>query len=67
MPPEILIGITGRLFEKGEFTQAVAEMNSADNHLQFRNKLAEAANDPWTYSSRHMPSLVFTDVVVSGV
>jgi len=61
------IGITGRLLEKGEFTQAVSEMNIADNHLQFWNKLAEAANDPWTYSSWHMPSLVFTDVVVSGL
>jgi hypothetical protein len=27
----------------------------------------EAANDPWTYSSYRMPSLVFNDVVVSGV
>ena len=61
------IGITGTLFEKGEPVQAVAEMNIADNHLQFWNKLSEAANDPWTYSGWRMPSLVFTDVVVSGV
>jgi PmbA protein len=61
------IGITGTLFEKGEPVQAVAEMNIADNHLEFWNKLSEAANDPWTYSSLIMPSLVFTDVVVSGV
>jgi PmbA protein len=61
------IGITGRLFDKGEFIQAVAEMNIAGNHLEFWNKLAEAANDPWVYSSLQMPSLVFTDVVVSGV
>ncbi|MEI6390256.1 MAG: hypothetical protein WCT12_04045 [Verrucomicrobiota bacterium] len=25
------------------------------------------ADDPWLYSSLRMPSLVFTDVVVSGV
>jgi PmbA protein len=61
------VGITGRLFEKGEFIQAVAEMNIADNHLQFWNKLAEAANDPWIYSNFRMPSLVFTDIVVSGL
>jgi PmbA protein len=61
------VGITGRLFEKGEFIQAVAEMNIADNHLQFWNKLAEAANDPWIYGNSRMPSLVFTDIVVSGV
>jgi PmbA protein len=61
------IGIIGRLFEKGEPSQAVAEMNIAGNHLQFWHKLAEAANDPWLYSSQRTPSLIFTDVVVSGV
>jgi len=61
------IGITGTLFENGELTQAVAEMNIADNHLKFWHKLAEAANDPWPYSNVQMPSLVFTDVVVAGV
>ncbi len=61
------VGITGTLFENGELTQAVAEMNIADNHLEFWKKLIEAANDPWMYSSWQMPSLVFTDVVVAGV
>ena len=61
------IGITGTLFENGELTQAVAEMNIADNHKEFWKKLAEAANDPWKNGSWHMPSLVFNDVVVSGV
>jgi len=60
------IGIFGHLFENGEPVQAVAEMNIADNHLKFWQKLAEKANDPWTYSSMYTPSLVFTDVVVSG-
>lgn len=60
------VGITGTLFENGELTQAVAEMNIADNHLKFWDKLAEVANDPWPYSSWQMPSLVFSDVVVSG-
>lgn len=61
------IGIIGQLFENGKPVQAIAEMNIADNHLKFWHKLVEVANDPWIYSSRRMPSLVFTDVVVSGV
>lgn len=61
------VGINGTLFENGELVQAVAEMNIAGNHLEFWNKLAEVANDPWMYSSQRSPSLVFTDVVVSGV
>ena len=61
------VGIIGQLFEKGEPVQAVAEMNIAYNHLEFWRRLAEVANDPWVYSSRLTPSLLFTDVVVSGV
>ncbi len=61
------IGIFGQLFKDGVPVQAVAEMNIADNHLKFWQKLAEIANDPWIYSSQQTPSLVFTDVVVSGV
>jgi PmbA protein len=61
------VGIFGTLFEGGELTQPVAEMNIAWNHLDFWQKLAEVANDPWPYGSMRTPSLVFTDVVVSGV
>jgi PmbA protein len=61
------VGIIGRLFDSGEPRQAVAEMNLAGNHLELWHKLAEVANDPWIYSSLRTPSLVFTDVVVSGV
>jgi PmbA protein len=61
------IGITGHLFEKGEPVQAVAEMNIADNHLKFWNKLIEVANDPFMSSARRFPSLVFENVVVSGL
>ena len=61
------IGINGKLFDNGEVVQSVAEMNIAGNHLQFWHKLTEIANDPWMYSSWRTPSLVFTDVVVSGV
>ena len=61
------VGILGYLFENGVRTQPIAEMNVADNHLKFWQKLAEVANDPWIYDSWRLPSLVFTDVVVSGV
>jgi len=61
------VGITGKLFEGGEPVQSVAEMNIAGNHLEFWHKLSEAANDPWIYSSHRTPSLVFADVVVSGI
>ncbi len=61
------VGIIGKLFEKGQFVQNVAEMNIADNHLQFWNKLVEIANDPWIYSQARLPSLVFEGVMVSGV
>ena len=60
------VGIIGQIFYNGVPTQAVAEMNIADNHLKFWHKLTEVANDPWIYSSQRTPSLVFTDVVVSG-
>jgi len=60
------IGIFGQLFENGAIVHAVSEMNIADNHLKFWQRLAEVANDPWMYDSNRMPSLVFTDVVVSG-
>lgn len=61
------VGIFGKLFENGEPVQSVAEMNIAGNHLKFWNNLIEVCNDPWIYSSWRTPSLVFKDVVVSGL
>ncbi|MFO7657559.1 MAG: TldD/PmbA family protein [Bacteroidales bacterium] len=61
------IGIIGKLFENGIPVQSVAEMNMADNHLNFWNKLAAVGNDPWKYSDWLTPSLVFNDVVVAGI
>ena len=61
------IGIIGKLFENGLPVQSVAEMNIADNHLNFWNKLTAVGNDPWKYGSWRTPSLVFNDIVVSGV
>jgi PmbA protein len=61
------VGVIGKLYDKGQFVQNVAEMNIADNHLKFWNKLKEVANDPWIYSQARLPSLVFDGVVVSGI
>jgi len=61
------IGIFGHPFENGELTQAIAEMNIADNHLKLWNRVIEVANDPWIYSSQRFPSLVIDKVVVSGI
>ena len=61
------IGIIGQLFEGGKPVQAVSEMNISDNHLKFWNKLVETANDPYPYSSLRFPSMVFEDIVVSGL
>jgi PmbA protein len=61
------MGIVGQLFEKGVPVQAVSEMNIADNHLKLWTRLVEVGNDPYPYSSANIPSLVFRDVVVSGI
>ena len=61
------VGIAGQLFEKGVPVQAVSEMNIADNHLKLWPRLIEAGNDPYPYSNAKLPSLVFRDVVVSGI
>ncbi len=61
------IGIIGHLFEGGKPVQAISEMNISDNHLKFWERLVEVADDPWPYSEQLTPSLVFSDVVVSGV
>jgi PmbA protein len=64
---DMSVGIVGQLFEKGVPVQAVSEMNIADNHLKLWTRLIEAGNDPYPYSSQRLPSLVFKDVVVSGI
>jgi len=61
------VGIIGQLFEGGKPVQAISEMNISDNHLKLWNKLVEVANDPYPYSSLRFPSMVFEDIVVSGL
>ncbi|MBN2814592.1 MAG: TldD/PmbA family protein [Bacteroidales bacterium] len=61
------VGVIGKLYDKGQFVQNIAEMNIADNHLKFWNRLVEVGNDPWIYSQARFPSLVFENVVVAGI
>lgn len=61
------IGIIGQLFDEGKPVQAVSEMNISDNHLKFWNKLIEVGNDPNIYSGIRFPSMVFENIVVSGL
>ncbi len=64
---DMSIGITGQLFENGRPVQPVEEMNMADNHLKLWTKIVEIGNDPYPYSTQYFPSLVFKDIVVSGI
>jgi len=57
----------GFSFNPGEFVHPVSEMNIVDNHLKIWQRLPEAANDPNPYGPQRISSLVFIDVVVSGI
>jgi PmbA protein len=59
-------GITGALFENGEFVQGLSEMNVSGNLFSLLEHWSESANDTWTFSSYRMPSLVFEDIQFSG-
>ena len=48
-------------------TQPIAEMNMTGNHLDLWKHLVEVGADPYPYSSSRCPSLLFTDVQLSGV
>jgi len=59
-------GIQGFYFENGEIVKPVAELNIAGNHLDFWTHLIGVGNDPYIYSSRRSPCLVFESVTVAG-
>ncbi|MCF6242727.1 MAG: TldD/PmbA family protein [Bacteroidales bacterium] len=60
-------GISGFLIENGEVVQPVNEMNISGNAKDLWKKLAELGNDSYKWSSRHVPSLLFEDIVFSGM
>jgi PmbA protein len=60
-------GIVGLLIENGEFVQPINEMNISGNAQEFWEKLVAVGNDPYPYSSRKMPSMMFEGVHFSGL
>ena len=60
-------GIEGFYIEKGKIVHPVSEMNISGNMKDFWNTLVEVGNDPYMYSSRMTPSMLFVDTDVSGI
>ncbi len=60
-------GVVGLLVENGELVKPVNEMNISGNAQDFWKKLVEVGNDPYPYSSRRMPSMMFEGVNFSGL
>ena len=60
------LGVFGTLIEKGQRTQAVAEMNIAGNLKEVWKRLVAVGSDPWPYGSTRVPSLVLDGIQFSG-
>ena len=60
------LGLRGHLIANGEIGGPVQEMNITGNLIQLFENLAEVGDDPWPYSSRKVPTLVFEGVQFSG-
>lgn len=60
-------GISGQYIENGKIVQPVNEMNIAGNLQTLWQQLIETGNDPFPFSSSQIPTLVFSDVVFSGL
>jgi len=61
------LGVKGFYFENGKIGQPVQEMNIAGNHLEFWKRLVALGNDPYLNSSSRTPSVLFDDILFSGV
>jgi PmbA protein len=60
-------GIMGFYIENGQRAFPIAEVNLAGNHLEFWSSLREVGNDPYPYSSRYCPTMVFEGVQITGL
>jgi len=60
-------GVVGQFIENGKISHALNEMNVSGNSKEFWNQLAEMGNDPYPYSSRKIPTMMFTDIDFSGI
>lgn len=59
-------GILGALLEDGVAVTPVSEMNVSGDLFGLLERFAEAADDPWLYSSWRCPTLLFDDIQFSG-
>lgn len=60
-------GVEGFLIEKGKLTQPISEMNATGNMQTLWSNLVEVGNDPRSFSSWRIPSLLFEEVDFSGL
>ncbi len=61
------LGVRGHVIENGEIGRPVGEMNVTGNLRDLFSRLEAVGNDVYPYSATLSPSLVFADVVFSGV
>ena len=61
------LGVQGFRVRDGKIAEPVGEMNISGNHLDLWKKLAAVGNDPYPYSSKKTPTLVFEGVQFAGV
>ncbi len=60
-------GVVGQLVENGKIVHAVNEMNISGNAKDFWNQLTEVGNDPYKFSSRQIPTMMFEGIDFSGI
>ena len=60
-------GIVGLLVKKGEIIQPINEMNISGNAKELWQQLVAVGNDPYPYSSRQIPSMMFEGIDFSGL
>lgn len=60
-------GVEGFQIEKGKLTQPISEMNVTGNLITLWSNLTEIGNDPRSFSSWRVPSLLFDGVDFSGL
>lgn len=60
-------GVVGLLIENGTLVQPLNEMNISGNAQTFWKNLVEMGNDPYPYSSRQIPAMMFEGVQFSGL
>ncbi len=61
------LGIQGNIIRGGAIAEPFAEMNLSGNHLEFWKHLTAVGSDPYPWSSRRVPTLVFEGAQVAGL